>query len=698
MNKIFISISILIISLASAQNSNEILQRKFEKQNEENNKKFDSYVTRHYGSNRSPKILKEIEEQRKNLGGFMPDGKPYFLQADDMDQIKNSNADFLQNGTITGLTGSFNGENIKYTVFDGGRAFAGHIFFDNIPNRVTNKETATMNYSQHATAVTSFIGSKDFPYTFQLSNGGTHPVNFKGIAPNSTFDNYAFTTTTLPGNTTTSTVFQKILTAAPKISNHSYGTNMGWHDQIIAGALVWTGSYDAGTYYDIQGTYFTDDQNYDEIVYNNPSYVIVKSAGNSYGMGPNGNTTPRYYQDATGNNVPFAATDVLPPNNCSQGYDCIGGGSLAKNLIIVGATDIITSNNGRYTVPGDVIHSNYSSAGPRDDGGIKPDITTTGTDVAHAATAEDTTGSQNASVGSGTSYSAPVVTGIIGVWMQVYKQLFPTLELNAASAKTLTIHSASEAGNIGPDPWFGWGYINAKKGAELLVGKSNNTVIFNDETLNNAATNQKTVVASGSEPLKVTISWIDPAYVVPNDLTWQDAYNNRSSRLINDLDLRIIDTVTNTIYFPWKLNANNPMAPATKADNTVDNVEQVVIDAPVAGRSYRIEISNKGTLKNNTPQNYSIIATGYTQLLNTRDVNHLSGIAVVPTVTKDIVSILKAPKKSTFTVYDLSGKKLQTGIVNSDREAIDLSSNPKGIYIIEIKTNKDIISKKVIKE
>jgi len=696
MKKHLLLVSTLAISLMSAQ-SNDALNREFERQNKENNAKFDSYVAKRYGTDKSPEVLKEIEKQRANLAGFYFN-QPYFHQADDLDQVKNSNADFLQNGTITGLTGSFNGENIKYTVFDGGRAFEGHVVFNNIPNRIVNKEDPSMNYSAHATAVSGFIGSKNMPYTFQLTGGGTHSVNFKGIASNSTFDNYAFASSMLPGSLDMTTVYQKILIAQPKISNHSYGSNQGWSDAAVNGAWVWFGTYNAGAYTDLQGTYYVNDRNYDLIVYSNPSYVIVKSAGNYFGMGPTGNTMPKYYVNS-GNAVAFPAGATLPPNNCALGYDCIGPGSLAKNIIVVGATDIITSNDKRYTTSLDVIKSDYSSAGPRDDGAIKPDITTTGTDVAHASTAEDTVGSQLISVGSGTSYSAPVVTGIIGLWMQIYKQLFPALELNAASAKTLTIHSASEAGNIGPDPWHGWGYINAKKGAELLVGKSNNTVIFADETLVSGNTNSKVVKASGSEPLKVTISWIDPAG------TTSSAHNSRVSKLVNDLDLRIIDTSTNTIYYPWKLDANNPMTPATKGDNTVDNVEQVVIDAPVANRNYRIEITNKGTLLNDaipaiaTPQNYSIIVTGFNEVLGTKDVtNPANGIVIAPTLTKDVVNILKAPKKSSFTVYDLSGKKLQNGVINSAQETVNLSSYINGIYIIEVKTDKDVISKKVIKE
>ncbi|SIO29664.1 Por secretion system C-terminal sorting domain-containing protein [Chryseobacterium scophthalmum] len=707
MKKHLLLVSTLAISLMSAQ-SNDALKRDFERQNRENNAKFDSYVAKRYGADKSPEILKEIEEQRSTLSGFDPSGKPYFLQAEDMDQIKNSNSDFLQNGTITGLTGSFNGENIKFTIFDGGRVFGGHAFFDNLPGRITSKEATTMNYSGHATSVAGFIGARAHTQTLTI-NGSPRSINFQGIAKNSTMDSYAFRNSVLPGNTATSTVFQKIIAAQPKISNHSYGTNTGWSIETVSGAaaLVWNGAFTSPNQSaDLQGTYFSSDQNYDQIVYSNPSYIIVKSSGNYFGTGPDlpgGNNAPKYYSDANNNLVAFAATDTLPLTNCSFGYDCISNGSLAKNIIVVGATDIITANNGRYVTASNVIHSDYSSAGPRDDGGIKPDITAVGTSVGSASTAEDTVGSNSLTVGDGTSYSAPVVTGIIGLWTQINKQLFNNNELNAASAKTLMIHSAAEAGNVGPDPLFGWGFIDSKKGAELLVGKSNNTVIFTDETLASGVANSKTIKASGTEPLKVTVSWIDPAFVLPANLTWAQAYNNRSSRLINDLDVRIIDTTTNTVYQPWKLDANSPMTPATKADNTVDNVEQVVLDNPVAGRTYRIEVTNKGTLVNSAgtaaPQNYSIIVTGFNEVLGTKDVaNSTNGIVIAPTLTKDVVNILKAPKKSSYTVYDLSGKKLQNGVINSAQETISLSSYTNGIYIIEVKTDKDVISKKVIKE
>ncbi|MGE8528638.1 S8 family peptidase [Chryseobacterium rhizosphaerae] len=710
MKKIFISISTIAISLISAQKSNETIMREFEKQRIEKSKKFDAYIEKLKDNKEDAKTIDELKKQKNSLAGFMPGGTPIFYRVKDFRQSKNSNTDYLQNGQINGLSSSFNGENIKYTVFDGGRVLETHQLFNNLSNRITNKENPGVAYNFHATAVSGLIGAKPYNLTKTFLNENGNVVanftnlNLVGIAKNSRMESYSFDESVLSGNTTPSTLNQKILIAQPKISNHSYGQEYGWSIQEAPynpgnRILFWPGEKPSNGR-TLEGTYFTEDRDLDKIVYSNPSFTIVKGAGNSYGMGPMPGV-PKYYAK-NGIPIPFTASDPIPPNNCAQGYDCLSD-AVAKNIIVVGANNLITTNNERYTGIPDVIHSYYSSAGPRDDGGIKPDITAPGTNVVSASVKN--TNQEDYIYDSGTSFSTPVVTGIIGLWMQINKQLFNGAELNASSTKTLMVHSALEAGNIGPDPHFGWGLINAKNGAELLVGKSNNSVIFNNETLTSGITNTRTVTASGSEPLKVTISWIDPAYTNFDDsdnASWAPLYNNRASRLVNDLDLRIIDTENNTVYMPWKLDANSPLTPATKGDNKVDNVEQVVINTPPAGRNYRIEIKNKGTLINdvgaNAPQNFSIIITGYSSVLGTKETNALNSIAIAPTITKDIINVLKAPKKSTFTIYDLSGKKLQSGTINSDKETVDLSAYTKGIYIVEVKTDQEVITKKVIKE
>ena len=429
--------------------------------------------------------------------------------------------------------------------------------------------------------------------------------------------------------------------------------------------------------------------------------IVIKAAGNSFGDGSD-NTKEKYYDNGS---TKFSTNDKIPESNCSQGYDCIAHGSVAKNIITVGATEKITTNNQRYAQASDIVKASYSSAGPRDDGAIKPDIASVGSDVIFASTSN--TGSSAIGQGSGTSFSAPQVTGIIALWLEIYKSLFNNQTLNAASVKNLLIHSAQEAGSFpGPDAWFGWGFADAKKGAELLVDKSNEKIIFEDKVLNDQASDKIYVESNGSDPLKVSISWIDPSYKnFQKNST--DNYNNRSSKLVNDLDLRVINISTNEIFYPWKLDINNPLAAATQGDNLVDNVEQVLINNPTAG-IYRIEVSHKGNLMNNegnkaNSQNYSIIATGYNRIVSENETikQDNSKYLVYPTLLTDaekIVNLDFSQNIGNVSVYDISGRLLKSEQPNNTSHSINFQAYNKGVYVIHIKlNNNETVVKKIMK-
>lgn len=310
MNKIFISISTLMISLISAQKSNEILMREFEQQRIEKIQKFDAYLEKLKRNNENPEVIKMLKKQKSSFAGFMPGGAPTFYTTDDFRQSKNSNADNIQNGQINGLSQSFNGEGIKYTIFDGGRVLETHQLFNNLPNRIINKENSdSIKYHPHSTAVASFIGAKPYNLTKTFTDGNGTAVSFTdlnlaGVAKNSTMDSYSFLDSTLPGSTSQSSVYQKILIAQPKISNHSYGIPHGWFinpaypvipslPNLLLPIYVWRGD-SPSTGRTLEGTYYSEDRNYDKIVYSNPSFIIVKSAGNSYGAEP-GNYPFKYY-------------------------------------------------------------------------------------------------------------------------------------------------------------------------------------------------------------------------------------------------------------------------------------------------------------------------------------------------------------------------------------------------------------------
>jgi hypothetical protein len=192
----------------------------------------------------------------------------------------------------------------------------------------------------------------------------------------------------------------------------------------------------------------------------------------------------------------------------------------------------------------------------------------------------------------------------------------------ASTLKGLIIHTATDLGTIGPDYKTGWGLMNTLKAAELISADASVDSLPNIKEifLNDQQVIDFSVTATGSEPLKVTICWNDPAGTpVPGTLT--DSQNNIvpntvldpiDPMLMNDLDLRIVQGTT--AFLPWLPNPQSPSSAAGFGDNSRDNIEQVVINNPTAGETYRIFVTHKGTLQSpNQPvlrQSVSIILSG----------------------------------------------------------------------------------------
>ena len=704
MRKTFIFLlSISALNFVFGQKNNE-LQKKFSTERVENEKKLDKYLSYNKG-----KFTKEqIKEMRSKLAGFAGN-IPVFLESDDYRANKSANIIPLQDGSLAQLNGnSITGSSQNIMVMDGGKVFEKHREFGADENgvvltpRIFNRELGGTAYSSHATSVAGIIGAiglTDF-------NDPYGAAGAKGVLSNVSIDSFAFATTGLGTN------YEKLETFGNNISNHSYGINLGWtyanstsstYPQV---GFYWVGNYELNTQDTYNGSYYTQDANFDKIIYSNPNQIVIKSAGNYYGTHPSNDTSkPKFKWSSSSNSyIPFTASDILPEPNCSQGYNCIGWGSLAKNIIVVGATNQLTLTNYTYTTSTSVAKSSYSSAGPRKDGAIKPDISAVGTNMAVASYTNSTT-YENYEVGSGTSYSAPVISGIAGAITEVNRVITgnTSFTYKADEMKALLIHTANEAGSPGPDVWYGWGFADATKAAQLVIDKKNNKVYFQRNTLTSGVKFTKTITAKAGEPLKATISWIDPA-AVPFT-TDNDLQSNTTSRLVNDLDLRIIDTTTNTTYYPWKLNVASPMDNAGKGDNTVDNVEQVLLETPIAGRTYRIEVSNKGTLNNGVtpvpatvPQDYALIITGVEESsLGTAEISAEKLVTIYPTKTKDIVNILIPKGAKTIDIFDLSGKSVLKTEAKSF-QTIDVSQLPKGTYIINVKTDKNVSSHKFIKE
>ncbi|OIR06941.1 C5a peptidase precursor [mine drainage metagenome] len=378
------------------------------------------------------------------------------------------------------------------------------------------------------------------------------------------------------------------------LSNHSYGITGGWgYDGTN---YYWNGDTSISTTKSyLCGWYGNSSQDYDSIAHNAPNYLMVFAAGNSNGNDANGQGPAigqtYLYNDVSSKSLSRTASI---PNNPT--YGSVSGGQTAKNILVVGAVDGLPNG---YSNTGDVKIASFSSWGPTNDGRIKPDIVADGVNVTSSSSSSTTAYEAL----SGTSMATPNATGSLLLLQEYYNQKHPGAFMRSATLKALAIHTADEAGTApGPDYIYGYGLLNTLKAANVITSSFNNkTDSVIEQTLTSGTPYTFNAIASGNGPLKATIVWTDPRGNVDN------TYLSSSPVLINDLDLRI--SSGSSTYYPWILNPTVPSAAATKGDDKINNIEQVVIDSVVPGKSYTITVSNKGTLSGGS-QAFSMILSG----------------------------------------------------------------------------------------
>ncbi|WP_198673033.1 S8 family serine peptidase [Algoriphagus litoralis] len=345
------------------------------------------------------------------------------------------------------------------------------------------------------------------------------------------------------------------------ISNHSYGVVLGWRQD--GANWTWFGNPAISTQEDWRfGFYSAKSQAIDELIYSRPYYSVVWSAGND--------------RDDRGDGT-------RPPDGPD---DTIGPEGVAKNNITVGAVSQVLN----YTGPNSVAVSGFSAWGPTDDGRIKPDLVGMGVNVfSSSINASD----QNSYASlSGTSMSAPNVTGSLFLLQQLYSQRNPGKFMLAATLKSLAIHTAKEAGPApGPDYMYGWGLLDARASAELILNEDGSSNLIRELILDQGSTYEYEIVSDGITPIRATIAWTDPAGTPVGT-----ALDPSNLMLVNDLDLRIFDE-DGVEYFPWTLDPALGAAArgVQTTDNFRDNVEQVFIAAPQA-KKYTVRITHKGEL------------------------------------------------------------------------------------------------------
>jgi len=284
----------------------------------------------------------------------------------------------------------------------------------------------------------------------------------------------------------------------------------------------------------------------------------------------------------------------------------------AKNTISVGSVDtysIIDRTTARL--------SWFSSLGPTFDGRIKPDLVAPGclySIAPNGIKAARNTG-QDYVPKSGTSIAAPVVSGIIALMMQEYKNTFSIApDLNPSTYKAMLVHTAvdmvktapwpdseNEWKNFdtgaevlyysGPDFATGYGLVDGKEACRLMSQSSQ----WSEGTIKSTGDLQSWCIAvePGCPELKVTIAWDD------EHGNYQAAAT--AAQLVNDLDLELkAPAPDGTTHSPWTLDplgvtgkpgdgSKDPIQPADikkarqDVPDHVNNVEVATVANPVPG-------------------------------------------------------------------------------------------------------------------
>ncbi len=290
------------------------------------------------------------------------------------------------------------------------------------------------------------------------------------------------------------------------------------------------------------------------------------------------------YPEPPATTCPTPCTDCEPVRHpVNAPFESIGPTASAKNVLTVGAVD------------GSKRVLTFSSRGPMRDGRIKPELVARGLNVFSTVPAGRYEGT------SGTSMSAPVVTGTAALLVEQWRRTFGGATPNVAALKTLLIAGAEDVGPAGPDYIVGFGLLQAKASIDLILADNAAGRTIKVDSIGNGGQVEYPVTLLTAQKLRVVLGWADPEVLIfPDD-------GVAVSALVNDLDVKVIDPAGNTIL-PYILDRANPTALATRGVNTVDNTEMVEIDAAAPGR-YRILVSGRRVTAQ-APQLYALVTNG----------------------------------------------------------------------------------------
>lgn len=435
--------------------------------------------------------------------------------------------------------------------------------------------------SSHATHVAGTIGA-----------AGVNPAAL-GMAPAVTIASYDYNRDL--GEVTRRAMSDPNEVDAIQVSNHSYGYAVGWD---YSSALPrWYGEH-GDRQSTLFGQYDEESRSWDLICYEAPYYLSFRAAGNDRGdKAPSEGARYEYYQSRRGWLSKRYSSETDPGDDgVDGGYDSTPPDGTAKNVMTVGAVQAAVSGGVRDVNAAAM--TIFSSWGPTNDGRVKPDVVACGVRVLSCSA----DGDAQYDTYSGTSMAVASATGSAALLLDLHQTLFPGRVMRSATLKGLLIHTVDDLGNPGPDYQFGWGLLNIRAAADLLLEQAADAGTYRvvEDALDADAPDMAyALFVLEGQGLRATLCWTDPPGDAPEDA------DSTKPCLVNDLDLRVTDP-QGRAHLPYVLDRTHPAEPAVPGDNTLDNVEQIRLPGPLAEGWITVSVSHKGVLKDGE-QAYSLL-------------------------------------------------------------------------------------------
>jgi len=338
----------------------------------------------------------------------------------------------------------------------------------------------------------------------------------------------------------------------------------------IAGAKIHNLSWGSDSYSDKNSNeYQSLDQDLDKYMYDNDDFNIIVAAGNEGSFCPCG-------RGKCGKDWNSECSFLLNYSNS------VSSPAIAKNVITVGASQ----TKGGY----ESYINPYSARGPTKDGRIAPMLIAPGQDIVSAKSIQNKVGECDNAYSdagltkqTGTSMSAAVISGGVALIREYFEQGFypstrrnlsDSLQPSSALIKAVLINGALPMVKVDNSQMNGKDISTTSYDYTQGFGRVSlvNTLPLYGLNSFGMALNDRRVIRPGDQPHTYPIT-VDPTCstrTVSVTLVWTDEPAGEwcTKCLLNDLDLYILDTVSQTKFFPNGLSTKD----------RVNNAERVVLN------------------------------------------------------------------------------------------------------------------------